>query len=103
MPDLSEHGDVYELGFGLGPENPPTSAIIKPEYRRKLLYHMSPQQVSLLFHFIYNLKRFNVFKCRKIRPTPYKNKSPFNTKFAMFITNLYFYFYICVFFSYNFN
>ncbi|AAF19562.1 putative alpha-hydroxynitrile lyase [Arabidopsis thaliana] len=44
VPDLSEHGDVYELGFGLGPENPPTSAIIKPEYRRKLLYHMSPQQ-----------------------------------------------------------
>ncbi|KAG7581001.1 Alpha/beta hydrolase fold-1 [Arabidopsis suecica] len=44
VPDLSEHGDVYELGFGLGPENPPTSAIIKPEFRRKLLYHMSPQQ-----------------------------------------------------------
>ncbi|KAG7576776.1 Alpha/beta hydrolase fold-1 [Arabidopsis thaliana x Arabidopsis arenosa] len=44
VPDLSKHGDVYELGFGLGPENPPTSAIIKPEFRRKLLYHMSPQQ-----------------------------------------------------------
>ncbi|CAH8260053.1 unnamed protein product [Arabidopsis lyrata] len=44
VPDLSEHGDVYELGFGLGPENPPTSAIIKHEFRRKLLYHMSPQQ-----------------------------------------------------------
>ncbi|CAE5966811.1 unnamed protein product [Arabidopsis arenosa] len=44
VPDLSEHGDVYELGFGIGPENPPTSAIIKPEFRRKLLYHMSPQQ-----------------------------------------------------------
>ncbi|XP_010464778.1 PREDICTED: methylesterase 17-like [Camelina sativa] len=44
VPDLSEHGDVYELNFGLGTENPPTSAIIKHEFRRKLLYHMSPQQ-----------------------------------------------------------
>ena len=54
VPELSEHGDVYELGFGLGPEHPPTSALIKPEYRRKLLYHMSPQQVfSILFYFLY--------------------------------------------------
>lgn len=49
VPDLSEHGDVYELGFGLGPENPPTSALIRPEFRRELLYHMSPQQVYLYF------------------------------------------------------
>uniref|UniRef100_A0A1J3H4Y3 Methylesterase 17 n=1 Tax=Noccaea caerulescens TaxID=107243 RepID=A0A1J3H4Y3_NOCCA len=48
VPDLSEHGDVYELGFGLGPENPPTSALIKPEFRRQLLYHMSPQQECAL-------------------------------------------------------
>lgn len=48
VPDLSEHGDVYELGFGLGVENPPTSALIKPEFRRKLLYHMSPQQECAL-------------------------------------------------------
>ncbi|KAF8081141.1 hypothetical protein N665_0903s0022 [Sinapis alba] len=48
VPDLSEHGDVYELGFGLGPENPPTSALIKPELRRKLLYHKSPQQECAL-------------------------------------------------------
>lgn len=53
VPELSEHGDVYELGFGLGPKHPPTSALIKPEYRRKLLYHMSPQQVfSILFYLI---------------------------------------------------
>ncbi|CAN6992026.1 hypothetical protein BRARA_A03448 [Brassica rapa] len=48
VPELSEHGDVYELGFGLGPENPPTSALIKPEFRRKLLYHMTPQQECVL-------------------------------------------------------
>ncbi|CAH2054134.1 unnamed protein product [Thlaspi arvense] len=44
VPDLSEYGDVYELGFGLGPENPPTSALIKSEFRKNLLHHMSPQQ-----------------------------------------------------------
>ncbi|KAG2242362.1 hypothetical protein Bca52824_095797 [Brassica carinata] len=48
VPDLSEHGDVYELGFGLGSENPPTSALIKPEFRRELLYQMSPQQECAL-------------------------------------------------------
>ncbi|KFK38476.1 hypothetical protein AALP_AA3G117800 [Arabis alpina] len=48
VPDLSEHGDIYELGFGLGPENPPTSALIKPEFRRKLLFNMSPQQECAL-------------------------------------------------------
>ncbi|ESQ48950.1 hypothetical protein EUTSA_v10021291mg [Eutrema salsugineum] len=48
VPDLSEHGDVYELGFGLGSENAPTSALIKPEFQRKLLYHMSPQQECAL-------------------------------------------------------
>ncbi|CAH8339212.1 unnamed protein product [Eruca vesicaria subsp. sativa] len=47
-PDLSEHGDVYELSFGLGRENPPTSALIKPEFRRKILYHTSPQQECAL-------------------------------------------------------
>ncbi|KAJ0263762.1 Methylesterase 17 [Hirschfeldia incana] len=48
VPELSEHGDVYELGFGLGTENPPTSALIKQEFQRKLLYHMSPQQECAL-------------------------------------------------------
>ena len=60
MPELSEHGDVYELGFGLGPENPPTSALIKPEFRRKLLYHMTPQQVSLSF---ISYKKLKIQKC----------------------------------------
>ena len=27
VPGLSDFGDVYELGFGLGPDKPPTSAI----------------------------------------------------------------------------
>ncbi|XP_057968078.1 methylesterase 17 [Malania oleifera] len=43
-PDLSEHGDVYELGYGLGADRPPTSAIVKKEFHRKLIYGMSPQE-----------------------------------------------------------
>lgn len=46
VPDLSEYGDVYELGFGLGHDQPPTSALIKKEFQRKIIYHMSPQEVN---------------------------------------------------------
>ncbi|KAJ9539852.1 hypothetical protein OSB04_026358 [Centaurea solstitialis] len=42
VPDLSEFGNVYDLEFGLGLDQPPTSAIIKKELQRKLVYHMSP-------------------------------------------------------------
>ncbi|XP_022764431.1 methylesterase 17-like [Durio zibethinus] len=48
VPDLSQFGDVYELGFGLGPEQPPTSAIVKKEFQRKIIYQMSPQEDSTL-------------------------------------------------------
>jgi pimeloyl-ACP methyl ester carboxylesterase len=42
VPDLSEYGDVYEYGFGLGADEAPTSAVIKKEFQRKIIYHMSP-------------------------------------------------------------
>lgn len=48
MPDLSEFGDVYELGFGQGPNQPPTSALVKKEFQRKIIYHMSPPEVLLI-------------------------------------------------------
>ncbi|KAK9283985.1 hypothetical protein L1049_012243 [Liquidambar formosana] len=48
VPDLSEFGDVYDLGFGMGPNQPPTSATVKKEFQRKIIYHMSPQEDSTL-------------------------------------------------------
>lgn len=48
VPDLSEFGDTYDLEFGLGPEQPPTSAIVKKELQRKIIYQMSPQEDSTL-------------------------------------------------------
>ncbi|XP_047179102.1 methylesterase 17 isoform X2 [Vigna umbellata] len=48
VPDLSEYGDVYELGFGLGRDKPPTSALVKKEFQRKILYPLSPQEDSTL-------------------------------------------------------
>ncbi|KAL3732482.1 hypothetical protein ACJRO7_029190 [Eucalyptus globulus] len=45
-PDLSGFGDVNDLTFGLGPDKPPTSAIIKQEFQRNIIYHMSPLEVS---------------------------------------------------------
>ena len=53
VPDLSSHGDVYEVEFGLGSNQPPTTAIIKREFQRKLLYQMSPQEVLPSFHLDY--------------------------------------------------
>ncbi|XP_076928039.1 methylesterase 17-like [Bidens hawaiensis] len=42
VPDVSEFGEVYDFEFGLGPDEPPTSAIVKKELQRKLIYNMSP-------------------------------------------------------------
>ncbi|KAL6131732.1 PREDICTED: methylesterase 17 [Fragaria vesca subsp. vesca] len=48
VPDLSEFGDVYELGFGLGANQPPTSGVVKKDFQRKIIYQMSPQEDSTL-------------------------------------------------------
>ncbi|XP_016181749.1 LOW QUALITY PROTEIN: methylesterase 17 [Arachis ipaensis] len=48
-PDLSEFGDdVYKLGFGLGADKPPTSALVKKEFQRKIIYQLSPHEDSTL-------------------------------------------------------
>lgn len=41
VPDLSEFGQAYDLGFGSGIDQPPTSAIVKKDLQRKILYQMS--------------------------------------------------------------
>ncbi|PIA59690.1 hypothetical protein AQUCO_00400527v1, partial [Aquilegia coerulea] len=48
VPDLSEFGDVYDLGFGLGTQQPPTSSVIKKKLQRKIIYQMSPLEDSIL-------------------------------------------------------
>ncbi|KAG5052685.1 hypothetical protein GLYMA_02G219700v4 [Glycine max] len=48
VPDLSEFGDVYRLGFGLGQDKPPTSALVKKEFQRKIIYPLSPHEDSTL-------------------------------------------------------
>ncbi|PHU14138.1 hypothetical protein BC332_15343 [Capsicum chinense] len=51
IPDLSEFGaavDVYDMWFGLGPQQPPTSAVIKTSLQRKIIYQMSPLEDSTL-------------------------------------------------------
>ncbi|KAJ1431719.1 Alpha/Beta hydrolase fold [Sesbania bispinosa] len=48
VPDLSEFGDVYQLGFGLGQDKPPTSALVKKELQRKIIYPLSPHEDSTL-------------------------------------------------------
>ncbi|GMY31676.1 methylesterase 17-like [Fagus crenata] len=41
-------GDVYDFGFGLGPDQNPTSALVKKEFQRKIIYHLSPHEDSTL-------------------------------------------------------
>ncbi|KAK4273752.1 hypothetical protein QN277_017088 [Acacia crassicarpa] len=48
VPDLSEFGDVYKFGFGRGQDKPPTSALVKKEFQRKILYPLSPYEDSTL-------------------------------------------------------
>ncbi|KAK4778151.1 hypothetical protein SAY87_018338 [Trapa incisa] len=49
VPDLSEFGDdVYDVSFGLGFDKPPTSAVLKKEFQRKIIYQMSPHEDSTL-------------------------------------------------------
>ncbi|KAK9280059.1 hypothetical protein L1049_013744 [Liquidambar formosana] len=47
-PDLSEYGDVNEFIYGLGCDQPPTSVMVKKEFQRKILFHMSPEEDSTL-------------------------------------------------------
>lgn len=47
-PDLSEFGDfpeVYDIAFGLGQDQPPTSVVIKKQFLRKINYQLSPKEV----------------------------------------------------------
>ncbi|KAK4436433.1 Methylesterase 17 [Sesamum alatum] len=51
VPDLSEFGEfkeVYDVGFGLGEDRPPTTMMIKKEVQRKIIYQLSPQEDSTL-------------------------------------------------------
>ncbi|GAB4827721.1 hypothetical protein Ancab_034607 [Ancistrocladus abbreviatus] len=42
IPDLSEYGEVYDYGYGLGVDQPPTSFIFKKEFLPKIVYQLSP-------------------------------------------------------------
>ncbi|KAK4382909.1 Methylesterase 17 [Sesamum angolense] len=51
VPDLSEFGElkeVYDVGFGLGEDHPPTTMMIKKEVQRKIIYQLSPKEDSTL-------------------------------------------------------
>lgn len=45
VPDLSDFGDVYEVEFGA--DQLPSSAFVKKEFQRKIIYNMSPLEVIL--------------------------------------------------------
>lgn len=47
-PDVSEYGEVADLEYGMGLDQPPTSIIIKEEFQKRLLYQLSPKEDSAL-------------------------------------------------------
>ncbi|XP_058207413.1 methylesterase 17-like isoform X2 [Rhododendron vialii] len=48
VPNLSEFGDAYDYGYGYGPDKPPTSALLKKEFHRDLIYQLSPPEDATL-------------------------------------------------------
>ncbi|KAL5720776.1 hypothetical protein ACHQM5_013413 [Ranunculus cassubicifolius] len=48
VPDLSMFGEAYDFEFGLGLDQPPTTAVVKKDLQRKILYNMSPIEDSTL-------------------------------------------------------
>jgi hypothetical protein len=48
-PDLSSFGNVNEIEYGMGPDEPPTSVKIKEQFQRQILYNMSPKEVIIQF------------------------------------------------------
>lgn len=48
VPDLSDFGDAYDFEFRLGQDQPPTSAVVKKDLQRKIIYHTSPNEDSTL-------------------------------------------------------
>ena len=46
-PDVSEYGEIADLEYGMGLDEPPTSVIIKEEFRKRILYQMSPKEVYI--------------------------------------------------------
>lgn len=46
-PDVSEYGEIADLEYGMGLDEPPTSVIIKEEFQKRILYQMSPKEVYI--------------------------------------------------------
>lgn len=46
-PDVSEYGEIADLEYGMGLDEPPTSVIIKEEFQKQILYQMSPKEVYI--------------------------------------------------------
>lgn len=55
VPDLSDFGDAYDVEFGLGKDQPPTSAMVKKNLQRKIIYHMSPNEVNSVWQVMAEL------------------------------------------------
>lgn len=58
VADLSEYGDICEYNYGRGPDDPPTTVYLKKEFQRKILYQMSPEEVTTNYIFLLSIFKF---------------------------------------------
>ncbi|KAM7255053.1 hypothetical protein ACFE04_020294 [Oxalis oulophora] len=70
LPDLSRFGDISELEYALGRDNPPTSSKIKTKFQREILYHLSPIEDSTLASMLIRPSPSRAFSSVKFIPGP---------------------------------
>ncbi|KAL3565891.1 hypothetical protein D5086_033937 [Populus alba] len=61
-PDVSEYGEIADLEYGMGLDQPPTSIIIKEEFQKRILYQMSPKEDSVLASMLLRAGPVRAFK-----------------------------------------
>ncbi|XP_011041773.1 PREDICTED: methylesterase 17-like [Populus euphratica] len=61
-PDVSEYGEIADLEYGMGLDEPPTSVIIKEEFQKRILYQMSPKEDSILASMLLRAGPVRAFK-----------------------------------------
>ncbi|KAK6145716.1 hypothetical protein DH2020_022536 [Rehmannia glutinosa] len=78
-PDLSGFGElneVFDIGFGLGQDHPPTTLMVKMELQRKIIYQLCPQEDSTLAAMLLRPGPIQALTTAQFKDTEDKDKVP---------------------------
>ncbi|KAK6121953.1 hypothetical protein DH2020_044307 [Rehmannia glutinosa] len=79
VPDLSGFGElneVFDIGFGLGQDHPPTTLMVKKELQRKIIYQLCPQEDSTLAAMLLRPGPIQALTTAQFKDTEDKDKVP---------------------------